>query len=438
MSLGHDNWFAIRFADPDITEKCSNFNVARQHGDNMSGVHLGMSPPDRDNHVPEYPQLHDCVLVSKEGENVPANTFVMVQACSLLSSLFEDMDETSDRVFSIPNVDTSTLATLAALLHGRKHVKSMTNIAEIRRVLVAMDYLGCRSKFSRLVSRLWSLLRLLPNTPDTFDLLCENATLVMPEYCVAFLGKAKSIHPEWHRFQKLLDEVDMNPKLAVHCMEVLCVTFPPLMIVNGIINSSPPNHLHQILTSIINMPRIGLQFHPEEFTLFLKALVKSSKSDDQSTSLAKACLDSYTGVNSPSCTSKVTGSLIFFQHKSRCSFLITLKRPLSKKAKVQFQHGTASFDLDGERGTVQSSIQLHRFNENAESANDAYIRTVPIYASELGSSEIDSDMKDTWHSTDIDHTNKGSIAHRVDLPAATFPLLRHIRYDIFWLHDPRI
>jgi len=409
----------------------------------MSGVYLGISPPDRDHeNAPDYAQLHDCTLVSKEGVGVKANTFVMVQACNLLSSFFEDMgDDATDRVFHVPNVDYETLVLLVGLLHGTKHVKSMVSVDEIRRVLLAMDYLGCRTKFSKLVSRMWCLLRLLPNTGKTFDLLCENATLIMPEYSVCLLNKAKAIYPEWHRFEKIFDTLDMSPKLAVHCMNTLAVSFPPLLIVRGIINSSPPRHLHEILRSILTIPRIGLQFHPEEFMLLLKSSVESvHDTHDPYTSLARACLDSYLGVNVPLCVSKVTGSFIFFQHKARCSFLITLKRPLTKKARVQFQHGTATFDVDGGQGSVHTSIQLHRFHETAESVDEAYIRVVPMYARDLDSPDLDFDsMKDTWHVvSDIDHANRGSITHRIDLPKATFPLLRHLRYDVFWLHDPRI
>jgi hypothetical protein len=366
----------------------------------------------------------------------------MVQACSLLSAMFEDMQEDESRVFHLPNVDHETLVLLVALLHNTRSVRSVTGVVEIRNVLLAMDYLGCRSKWSKLVARLWQLIRLLPNTEGTFHVMCENASLIMPEYSVPFLNKAKTIHPEWSRFREILGEMDMTPQLAVHCVTTLIAVFPPLLIARGIIESSPPTHLHQILAAVITMPRIGVHFHPEEWMLLLESCIDSAHThakSDPFTALARACVDSYKGVNVPLCVSKITGSFIFFQHKARCSFLLTLKRPLAKKARVQFQNGTATFDIDGERGTVHATLQLHRFHDNAESVDDAYIRLVPMYVAELGGHALDYDgMHDTWHTVDIDHRTKGTISHCTELPLTTFPLLKHLRFDVFWLHDPRV
>ena len=409
----------------------------------MRGTHFGIGPPERDENALYHDKLHDCTLVSAQGTEVKASTFVMVQACSVLASMFEDMTEEDGRVFHLPNVDHDTLSLLVSILHNQKTVGSISDVTEIRRVLLAMDYLGCRPKFKKLVTRLWQLLRLLPNTMETFGLLCENATLVMPEFSIAFLNKAKIICPEWHRFRVLFDDMDMTPQLAVLCMNTLLSTFPALLIVFGIVSASPPNHVHQILATVLSMPRIGLQFHPEEFMEVLESCAETVpplKRNDPYTLLARACLDSYRGVNTPLCVSKISATFIFFQHKAKCSFLITLKKPITKKIKVQFQHGTATFDVDGEAGTVAANIQLHRFHENAESVDDAYVRTVPMYVREIGSHELDfEDMRDSWHTVEnIDHANRGTLSHTVELPRDTFPLLKHLRYDVFWLHDPRI
>jgi hypothetical protein len=170
------------------------------------------------------------------------------------------------------------------------------------------------------------------------------------------------------------------------------------------------------------------------------AATPASKRQDPYTLLAKACLDSYRGVNMPLCVSKCTGTFIFFQHKTRCSFLLTVKKPPVKKVKVQFQHSIAAFELDGEHTTLTSNVQMHRFHESVESVGEVYVRTIPIYASELGSSEVDLEhVDDTWHTVrEIDHSNRGMMIHTITLPEQTFPLLKHIRYDIYWLHDPRI
>jgi hypothetical protein len=406
---------------------------------------FGISPPRDPVPIETLNQLNDCTLVCDSGAIIPANTFIMVQACSTLSNMFEDLEEgtSQGRVFHIHGVEKHTLQVLVDLLHHKMSVSGIQSIDEIRHVIHAMDYLGCRYKFKKLVQRLWQLLRLMPNTVETFGNLCENAPLVMPEYSTAFLTKAKSIAPEWHRFRDLIEQMDMTPQLAVLCMNTLMNTFPPVCIIFGIIDASPPSHVQQIVTAVLSIHNIGLHFHPEEFMLILEHCVtpghgSHEKKGDPYMNLAKACLDSFKGVNTPMCISKLSGTFIYFQHKTRCSFFVTIKKPVNRKARVQFQHKTATFEIDAANHTLESTIHLHKFQEHAESVNEVYVRYVPFYSRELGCSKIECG-NDIWYTvTDIDHMNRGRVRHVINIPQDTFPLLKYVRYDIFWLHDPRV
>jgi hypothetical protein len=418
-----------------------------------SKTHLGTSPLQGASslRMRYHPELDDCRISCSDG-SVVANTFAMVQASPVLSDLFDDMSDASERVFEIPNVTCATMQRVVDLVQRKIGATDLDDMVEIREVLVAMDFLGCSTRWKKLVDRLWTLVRACPPEISKAKML-ENASLLIPEHPDAFFHKFRLMCPNWQEYRTLFDAISMTPTLASVVMTQLMPFFPMPLLIHAIVTNTPRDHVYTVISGIFKIPRIGSYFHPDELMLAFDVVLRSA-SHDIDTSIIRAVLDSAHGVNVPTPVPRARGSMVTFHTKNTTSFSFVFDRPITRPTTVTFPSNTATFTFEppptgqtGQTGTttttgtMETSLKLHKFGETGMAVDCAFVRTT-VYPRDP---ELDdghasklvawSRVRDTWTTVeDVDHDADGEIEHtaRLDVTDAVA-----VRVDVFWVHDPR-
>jgi hypothetical protein len=350
--------------------------------------------------------------------------------------MFEDMEDTPDgemRRFSAPIVDRETMQTIVDLIQRKRNTHDLTDIGEIRRVLLAMDYLGCTARWRKLVDRMWSLIRSSPSEVSKQHLF-ENASLIMPEHPTAFIYKVKLSCPGWHEFRQVFDHVVMTPAVATTLVVSLMTYFPMPLLVREILMNTPRPHIPKTWTSIFQIPRIGTYFHPDELLITFDMIARCAPSEID-TSMVRAVLDSRTGVNYPIPKVRVRASLVTFVTKNLASFFVRIVHPIRRATQITFPQNTGSLTVD--TNGIEALFRMHRLGDTGSAAESAYIRLTTFPTGEGGDDEeVDFDaVRDEWtvHRV-IDHENDGELALSL---GADVDRLRAARIDVYWLHDPR-
>ncbi len=425
-----------------------------------SKAHLGTSPiqgtyPQRTRH---HPELNDCRLVCQDG-TVYANTYAMVQASTVLSDLFDEMpdtdtEETGDdtaaetgmRVFFVKHICKATMEHVVGLIQRTLCPTDLKEISDLRAVLVAMDYLGCSTRWKKLVDRLWILIRSCPVDESKMHMI-ENASLIIPEYPDAFFHKFRLMCPNWIEYKKLFDEISMTPMLAVVVMTQLMTFFPMPVLIHAIVTNTPRKHVYNVISGIFKIPRIGSYFHPDELMLAFDVVLQSA-THDIDTSIIRAVLESTQGVNTPTPTPRIGASMVTFHTKNMASFSFVLDRPLHRTKTVAFSSNTASFTFDPQSSMVETKLKLHKFGETGAAVDCVYIRTT-VYPrdTELDDGHMSKQVAwdkvyDRWTTVRfVDHEQDGDVTCREPLTTSATADHGHIvhaaRIDVYWVHDPR-
>ena len=437
-----------------------------------SKTHLGTSPIQGSIslRMRHHPELDDCHISCMDG-TVMANTFAMVQASPVLSDLFDDMSDASERVFEISNVTCATMQRVVDLVQRKIGVSDLDDLTEIRDVLMAMDFLGCSTRWKKLVDRLWTLVRACPADMAKTKML-ENASLIIPEHPDAFFHRFRLMCPNWQAYRTLFESISMTPTLASVVMTQLMPFFPVPLLIHAIVTNTPRDYVYTVISGIFKIPRIGSYFHPDELMLAFDVILESA-SHDIDTSIIRAVLDSTHGVNPPLPVPRARGSMVTFHTKNTTSFSFVFDRPITRSTTVTFPSNTASFTFDPPpprptttstpetpslrtpmtvpptppvppaetMGTLETKLKLHKFGETGMAVDCAFVRTT-VYPRdpELDDGHVSKQVAwdrvwDTWKTVeDVDHDADGEIEHteRLDVTDAVA-----VRVDVFWVHDPR-
>lgn len=358
-------------------------------------------------------RLDDCVLSCNDDKRLPANTYAMVTSCTVLAMFFEEMP-VDERVFYV-DVPSDRVQPVIDLVHGKMHIGQLCDVPAITDILDVMDYLGCTTKWRKLVHRLWTLLRNEP--PDRAGpVLMQHAQLLLPEFGIGYIHKLRLVYPNWQDFQRIFDHIVVTARLANVLLEALSRFFPVGLLVATICRHAPVTHRTDIAQQLLSFHRLGTMLHPEETTWMITHLPFIPVLD---------CVrDAFSEVNRP-IGSKLPASMITYPHKHMASFYIVTEG-LTRRTTLQFASNTASFSFDPDNGngvTSTVNVDMNKLGDTASISTTVYVRST-TYTTE-------GDAHDTWHDIDLDHDATWTITNDVPLGVWT-------KIDVFWLHDPRI
>jgi hypothetical protein len=393
-------------------------------------------------------ELEDCTIQTGDGGEVRANTFMAVQSSAIFAQTFEDLLESEDdhqqqtatntRVFLAPNVSQSTMQTLVDLWHKKRATSSLSDIQEIVDVLEAMRYLASDTKRSKIVSRLWSLVR----ASDDIQQLKTVAPLVLDHHHTEFLARCRQVAPRWTECRRVLDDVEIDLTRAAYITADLMSSYPCVVVVSYLLEKTCPDHRRDVMMTCLSVPRIGLYIHPDEYYVLLDMLLStpaashhpagktSSAPDSGWDTLARVCLQSCRDVNLPSCSTKVSGSVISFQTRSRISVFVHIKHRTSK---IKINFSGVQISLEGAKVDVDADIS--KFDRNVHGGR-VYLRLIPLYGFGVDDVEwgrVDDEM---WLETLVDDDGKVVAGHG---EVVSHPeMLRYLRADVYWGADPRL
>lgn len=398
-------------------------------------------------------ELEDCTIRTGDGE-VRANTFVVVQSSAIFAQTFEDLLESEDdhdggdhqtttntRVFLAPNVSQATMQTLVDLWHKKRTTSSLSNVQEIMDVLEAMRYLASDTKRSKIVCRLWTLVR----TTDNLEQLRKVAPVVLDQHHADFLARCRQVAPRWCEYRRVLDEVEIDLLRAAYITADLMSSYPCVVVVSYLLEKTSPDHRRDVMMACLSVPRIGLYIHPDEYYVLLDMLLStpvpqtpaspgSNKrppaQDSGWDTLARVCLQSCRDVNLPSCSTKVSGSVISFQTRSRISVFVHIKHRTSK---IKINFSGVQVSLEGHKVDVE--IDVHKFDRHVGGGR-AYLRLIPLYGFGVDDVEWGRVDDELWLETLVDDEGKVVASHPqvVNHPE----MLRYLRADVYWGPDPRL
>lgn len=382
--------------------------------------------------------LDDCVVVAgHDHHRIHANTYIMVQNCDIFRMAYEDMIEDATREFHAPNVSGRIMQILVNLLHKKINPSDITSVDDILDVFEAQRYLACGYKRSRLSNQLWELVRALDVSTASMRVMVKTAPQLLESHPREFLSKARVVSKlKFETFRKIFEHVDMTPKLAKSCMTESLSHFSPLMMLHILVSTTPPGLKFFTVLECLSLYKVGCYFHPEEYFLALQMLMQyrvHAKLDipPYVVEMSKTSLDACHNVNSPSCLSKATASLVTIQGKPRASFFIHILKNHCK-IRLTFQHNVAHIHKDGD--TLECRFLLGKLGEYAHVTDDAHVRIVYVTAEEDNAPEYETVHEEWIHVVHVDHDEHDAIDIRDQF--VTSSILRYIRIDIFWLHNP--
>jgi hypothetical protein len=380
--------------------------------------------------------LDDCIIYSgHERHQVRANTFVLVQNCEIFKMAYEDMIEEGSREFTAPNVSGRIMQILVNLIHKKIQPSDIVSIDDILDVFEAMRYLQCGYKKSKLANQLWELVRALPVSSSSMDVMIKTAPQLVESHPREFLSKARVVSKmRFDSYRRVFDAVDMTPELAKTCMQESMAHFSPLLMLHCLVHVTPHGLKFHTVLECLTLYRVGNYFHPDEFMLALQMLgeyrsMARREIPHYVIDLAKTTLDACHDVNTPQSSSTATGSLVTIEGKPRASFFLRIHRH-NRKIRMPFQHNVAHIHRDGH--VLECRFLLGKLGEFSHAAPSAHVRIV--YIPEVnGVVAYDKAHEDWIHVTTIQHDEYDAIDIRNEYAG---DVVTYIRIDLFWMHDP--
>jgi hypothetical protein len=380
-------------------------------------------------------ELEDCTIECADGQ-VRASTFVLVQSSEIFAQLFEDMldhDEQTERTFSAPNIQKHTMKCVVDLWSKKRSTSSLTDVDEILDVLEAMRYLASDAKRAKVVSRLWNVVR----GTDKADELHKVALVVFDQFHTDLLHRVRMLTPLWKDFRVVFEHLEIDLVRAQHIVMDLMASYPVVVVIHHILEKTCADHRRDVMISCLSVPRIGLYIHPDEYYVLLDMLlatgkvnpgkIKATADDSGWEVLSRVCLESCRDVNLPVSSTKVSGSVISFQTRSRISVFVHIKHRTSK---IKFSGVQVNIEGQG----MDLDVDVYKFDRDARDGR-AYVRVIPLYGFGVDDVEWGRTDDELWLETTVDEgkivcTHPNSINHP--------EMLRYVRIDCYWGPDPRV
>jgi len=359
---------------------------------------------------------------------------------------FESKDESasppSERIFHAPSIDRKIVHLMISLLTKEITTSDLVSIDETLALLEAYVYLDVSRHKSRILARLWQLVR----ESSCIETLRRTSSHLLVSHTIEFLSKTKTVsNMEFAIFRRVFDGVDIDPSLArvvmAHCAE----WFSPLEVLYDIVSHVSEDHKALVITECLSLYKIGQFFHPDEWFLATNMLLANSggggsRSNHHDTSrcvdIARNYIQSNSSYNPVTSLQNGHGSFISIMHTCHASFFLTRTKQGQKKCRFVFPHNTGMI-------LVQSSSLEARFLLRKISGADVVYRVfmrmcyLPVSDHDTHEVQMDDATEEFCvfeeHEIDIDDHDAITFERRADLAT-----VKHIRVDLWWNQDPRV
>lgn len=387
-------------------------------------------------------QCADMEVRCLRGETIKANTFTMAASCSLIRTLVEDFEPTTEVV--LPIEDDHCIRVAVDMIHGIRCLSTAT-YDDVDACYRGFDFLGCTAHRKKLQARLWHF---VARSHDRDFVFANAQRLVLSgpsgAYTIDYLNKVKSMCPMWKDFRRVLAHFTMTEPIAMLCMGRLCKYFPAHLVFDAIVDAFPPAFLtYDTCIKVLGSYRTGPYHHPDEVVMTMNNILSRFKDDENAVHLrtisdAMCMYEASPGTN-------LTATTLTYSTEPRASVLIKLYDPYQGSKPLRVKR-FLSVNVNTITGIVSGRIDVDKMDEHRYFPREVLVRLM-TYNSETASDCDLIDHKYTVHEAwrVFRHVAPHLPLHEPDASNADDELaiqgsiqdirtLRYIRLDFFFGH----
>jgi len=347
----------------------------------------------------------------------------------------DSLPEDGERTFHAPSVTCKIMQLLISLLTKEITTTDLVSIEDVLDLLEAYRYLDITRYKSRILCRLWHLVR------DESSMMCLQRVAVhlIRSHTVEILSKAKTVsNVRFAEFRVLFDHVDMDVSLSKVIMTHCVSWFPPLVLLHDLVSRVPSEQRSVAMTELLSLHKIGQFFHPDEWWIASKYMLLNIADEHNPAVYAfvRNYIQSHSSYNPVVCIQNGYGSFISMMHHHHASFFLTHSKP-GKKCRIAFSQNSAIMSLQPHG--LETRFLLRKISGSDRMVHTAFVRisTIPVSEQDLQEVEIHRAREEFLvfdeHDIDVDDYDAITFENRMDLTNT-----RYIRMDIWWNTDPRV
>lgn len=322
-------------------------------------------------------------IVRTDLYDIPICMYSTLSACTVLRELWESAtpnEEDGKTIFPTPGVSSRCIRVAMELVHGVL-IPEVAAFDDVRDAFAGCAYLGCAAYDTRLLARLWTLIRMAPlDSP----ILRENARRLLenPLYRRQCLERVASAMPLWTTFRAFAREelAPMEPDLARFLALTLIQFYPPVEVVRffltepGVVATLTP----ELLADIVGGAAEGAYYHPAEAVQVLRAATCAMEArgwNPSITRMHRMILEAHSDVEIvPSSLASIQGTTFTFDSNSCRSALLSFGKGRLTRRRCVNVTPWLLVTLDPRSGVVDAWIYPGKMEWHARISKEFQVR----------------------------------------------------------------